>query len=84
MGYTDVWTDIDFYQEKHLHPTQKPVKLISRLINTSSNEGDIVLDPFSGSGTTQVCCIQLNRHYIGIEKDENYYNIAKDRIENGQ
>lgn len=80
MGYTDVWTDIDFYQEKHLHPTQKPIKLISRLILASSNEGDIVLDPFSGSGSTQVGCIQLNRHYIGIELDEKYYKISQERI----
>ena len=80
MGYTDVWTDIDFYKEKHLHPTQKPLKLILRLIMASSNEGDIVLDPFSGSGSTQIGCIKLNRHYIGIELDENYYNISIERI----
>lgn len=80
MGYTDVWTDIDFYKEKHLHPTQKPLKLIRRLIEASSNEGDIVLDPFSGAGSTQISSIQLNRHYIGIELDEGYYNIGLDRI----
>ena len=62
MGYTDVWTDIDFYKEKHLHPTQKPLKLIRRLIEASSNKGDIVLDPFSGAGSTQISSIQLNRH----------------------
>ncbi len=81
MGYTDVWTDIDFYKEKHLHPTQKPLKLIGRLIEASSNEGDIVLDPFSGVGSTQVSCIRLNRHYIGIELDENYYKIGLNRID---
>lgn len=80
MGYTDVWTDIDFYKEKHLHPTQKPLRLIRRLIEASSNEGDIVLDPFSGSGSTQVGCIQLNRHYIGIELDKAYYDIGLKRI----
>lgn len=80
MGYTDVWKDIDFYQEKHLHPTQKPLKLIRRLIEASSNEGDIVLDPFSGAGSTQVSSIQLNRHYIGIELDEKYYDIGLQRI----
>lgn len=80
MGYTDVWTDIDFYKEKHLHPTQKPLKLIRRLIETSSNEGDIVLDPFSGAGSTQISSIQLNRHYIGIELDEEYYRIGLQRI----
>lgn len=82
MGYTDVWTDIDFYKEKHLHPTQKPLKLMRRLICASSNEGDIVLDPFSGVGSTQISCIQLNRHYIGIELDENYYQIGVNRIKN--
>lgn len=80
MGYTDVWTDIDFYKEKHLHPTQKPLKLIRRLIEASSNEGDVVLDPFSGAGSTQLSSIQLKRHYIGIELDEGYYKIGLDRI----
>ncbi len=80
MGYTDVWTDIDFYKEKHLHPTQKPLKLIRRLIEASSNEGDVVLDPFSGAGSTQISSIQLNRHYIGIELDEKYYKIGLQRI----
>lgn len=81
LGYTDVWTDIDFYKEKHLHPTQKPLKLIRRLIEASSNEGDIVLDPFSGAGSTQLSSIQLKRHYIGIELDKEYYKIGLDRIE---
>ena len=80
IGYTDVWTDIDFYKEKHLHPTQKPLKLIRRLIEASSNEGDIVLDPFSGAGSTQISSIQLKRHYIGIELDEEYYKIGLQRI----
>ena len=84
MGYTDVWTDIDFYEEKHLHPTQKPIKLISRLIMASSNEGDIVLDPFSGAASTQIGCIRHNRHYIGIELDEGYYNIGLERIKQEQ
>jgi site-specific DNA-methyltransferase (adenine-specific) len=80
MGYTDVWTDINFYKEKRLHPTQKPLKLIKRLVEASSNPGDVVLDPFSGSGSTQVSCIQLHRHYIGIELDVSYYNIGLNRI----
>lgn len=80
MGYTDVWTDIDFYKEKHVHPTQKPLRLIRRLIEASSNEGDVVLDPFSGAGSTQISSIQLNRHYIGIELDEEYYRIGLNRI----
>ena len=84
MGYTDVWADIDFYKEKHLHPTQKPLKLIRRLIEASSNEGDVVLDPFSGAGSTQISSIQLKRHYIGIELDEGYYNIGLQRIKEEQ
>lgn len=82
IGYTDVWTDIDFYKEKHLHPTQKPLKLIRRLIEASSNEGDIVLDPFSGAGSTQISSIQLKRHYIGIELDEEYIKIGPRILEN--
>lgn len=81
MGYTDVWTDIDFYKEKRYHPTQKPVKLIERLIAASSNEGDIVLDPFSGCGSTQLSCIDLKRNYIAIELDKLYYETALKRIE---
>lgn len=64
-----------------LHPTQKPLELFEKLILVSSNEGDIVLDPFMGSGTTGVVCKNLNRNFIGIEKDTNYFNIAKNRIE---
>lgn len=81
MGFTDVWTDIDFYKERHLHPTQKPLKLVRRLIDASSNVGDLVLDPFSGSGTTQLCCKQSGRHYIGIEIDEKYYRIGLARLQ---
>lgn len=80
MGYTDVWTDIDFYKEKHRHPTQKPLKLIRRLIEASSNVNDVVLDPFSGSGSTMLGCLQTDRHYIGIELDEDYYNISLERL----
>lgn len=82
MGFTDVWDDIDFYSEKRYHPTQKPLKLIGRLIRASSNKGDIVLDPFSGAGSTQISCIRLERNYIGVELDEEYFNIAKTRINN--
>jgi len=81
MGITDVWDDIDFYEEERYHTTQKPVKLIERLINASTNEGDVVLDPFLGSGSTALACINLNRKYIGIEKEESYVKIAKERIE---
>ena len=62
------------------HPTQKPVALMEYLIKTYTNEGDIVLDNCMGSGTTGVACKNLNRKFIGIEMDEKYYNIAKNRI----
>lgn len=63
------------------HPSQKPEKLISHFVEILSNEGDIVLDPFMGSGTTGVCCKDLNRDFIGIEKEEEYFNIANQRME---
>lgn len=64
-----------------LHPTQKPVDLLEYLIRTYTNEGDLVLDFTMGSGSTGVACINTNRKFIGIEIDEKYFNIAKDRIE---
>lgn len=66
--------------EKGLHPTQKNVKLMEWLIKIHSNEKDIVLDPFMGSGTTGVACKNTNRNFIGIELDDKYFNIAKERI----
>ena len=66
----------------HLHPTQKPVALLEYLIKTYTNEGDLVLDNCMGSGSTGVACVNTNRSFIGIELDENYFNIAKERIEN--
>jgi DNA modification methylase len=84
MGVTDVWSDIDFYAEKRHHPTQKPVQLIERIINASSKEKMIVLDPFMGSGSTALACLNLNRYYVGIEKDEKYVKIAQQRIDEHQ
>ena len=66
-----------------LHPTQKPVALIEDLIKTYTNEGETVLDFTMGSGTTGVACANLDREFIGIEMDDNYFNIAKDRILQG-
>lgn len=63
------------------HPTQKPVALLEDLIQTYSNEGDTVLDFTMGSGSTGVACVNTNRHFICIELDEAYFNIAKKRIE---
>ena len=67
-----------------LHQNQKPVDLCKYLINKSSNENDVVLDCFMGSGSTGVACLQTNRNFIGIELDEKYYNIAKKRCSNYQ
>ena len=66
---------------KSSHPTVKPVEVIRDFILLSSNEGDVVLDSFMGSGTTGVACADLNRKFIGIELDENYFSIAKQRIQ---
>ena len=68
-------------QTNRLHPTQKPVALFEYLIRTYTNEGETVLDNCMGSGTTGVACKNLNRKFIGIEKDEKYFEIAKNRIE---
>ena len=62
------------------HPTEKPVELFEYLIKTYSNEKDIVIDCCAGSGTTAIACINTNRNYIVIEKDENYFKIIQDRI----
>ena len=67
-------------QKCALHPTQKPVALCEYLIKTYTNEGALVLDNCMGSGTTGVACKNTNRRFIGIEIDENYFNIAKQRI----
>ena len=64
-----------------VHPTQKPIELLEWLVNTYSNENDLVLDNTMGSGSTGVACRNLNRNFIGIEKDEKYFDIAKKRIE---
>ena len=66
---------------KALHPTQKPVELCEYLIRTYTNTGDLVLDNCMGSGTTGVACIRTNRNFIGIEKEDSYFEIAKKRIE---
>ena len=67
-----------------LHPTQKPIDLIEYLIKTYTEEEDLVLDFTMGSGSTGVACMNLDRKFIGIELDEKYFNIAKERIENNK
>ena len=80
----DVWTipAVQMHEKKFgYHPTQKPEALLERIIKACSNVGDTVLDPFSGSGTTCYVAKKLNRKYIGIEREKEYFNISKRRIE---
>jgi len=84
-GLGNVWVfSCPFWNSKgenaYLHPAQKPVAMIERLILLSSNEGDVVLDPFSGSGVTAVVCERLKRKYICIEKDEKYFSDSVKRL----
>ena len=67
--------------KKGVHPAEKPIELLERYIRVSSQENDVILDPFMGSGTTCVSALLNNRKFIGMEIDENYFNIAKKRIE---
>ena len=63
-----------------LHPTEKPVELMKIMVENSTNEGDVVLDPFMGSGSTGVACKETNRDFIGVEIDKNYFKVAEKRI----
>lgn len=80
MGVTDVWEDIDFYEEKRIHPTQKPLKVSNRLILASSNNGDLIYIPFAGSGSEIVSCINNNRNWIATEISKEYIEIIEGRI----
>lgn len=78
-------TTLYFSRDKSkVHPTQKPVALLEYLVKTYTNEGDTVLDFTMGSGSTGVACKNLNRDFIGIEKNDEYYDIAKNRIESAE
>jgi len=70
------------HAERTTHPTQKPVSVISTLILMCTNPGQKILDPFAGSGSTAIACIENDREYICIEKDKDYFEIMKNRIEN--
>ena len=72
------------HDNSKLHPTQKPVELMEYLIKTYTNANETVLDFTMGSGSTGVACVNTNRNFIGIEMDENYFNIATKRIEEAQ
>lgn len=84
---TNVWYDISpivpWSKERNGHPTQKPLQLMERCVTIWTNEGDTVLDFTMGSGTTGEACKNLNRKFIGIEKEEEYFKIAKERLESG-
>jgi site-specific DNA-methyltransferase (adenine-specific) len=69
-------------KSKKIHPTQKPVDLLEYLIKTYTNDGEVVLDNCMGSGSTGIACLNTNRKFIGIELDEKYFEMAKNRIEN--
>ena len=75
---TGVYDDRLIYPQ--VHPFQKPLTLMERLIRIYTNEGDTIFDPFMGSGTTGVACMNLNRNFIGCETNEEYFKIAKERI----
>lgn len=85
---SNLWTDISvpFWSmpENTDHPTQKPEKLLAKLILASTNEGDLILDPFAGSGTTAVVARKLGRHFVAIEKDEHYCLLTAKRLELSQ
>lgn len=70
--------------EKPEHPSPKPLPYMEKLIERTTKEGDTILDPFMGSGTTGVACVKLNRNFIGIEINPQYFEIAKRRIEDAQ
>lgn len=79
---TDLWRirRVSFTKSKR-HPAEKPVELMARMITNSSAAGDTVLDPFAGSATTGVACVNLDRNFIGYELDENFYEIARKRLD---
>ena len=79
--HCNVWDNIKWRDGKNYHPCQKPTSVLERMINTSSNAGAVVLDPFMGSGSTGVACINTGRNFIGIEKNDHYFEVAKKRIE---
>jgi site-specific DNA-methyltransferase (adenine-specific) len=81
---SNMWTDltVPFWSmpENTEHPTQKPEKLLAKIVLASSNKGDVVMDPFLGSGTTSVVAKKLGRRYVGIEIDETYACLAQKRL----
>ena len=79
---TDVWMFDKVSGKKQMHQNQKPVDLLEQCILKHSNENDVIFDGFMGSGSTGIACLNTNRKFIGVELDEKYFKIAKERIEN--
>lgn len=64
----------------NIHDSQKPIGLFQTMIENSSKEGEIILDPFMGCGTCAIACMRTNRHYLGFELDKKYFNLTNERI----
>ena len=81
---SNVWTDISplvpWSKERVKHPTQKPIQIMNRIIEIHSNKGNLVFDPFFGSGSTGISSFMLNRKFIGFECNKEYYNLSKKRL----
>ena len=82
-NHNNVWKSTGRNNGKQ-HPTQKPIDLMTRIIKTSSKEDGVILDPFMGSGSTGVACVNTNRNFIGIELDPTYFDISQKRIAEAQ
>jgi site-specific DNA-methyltransferase (adenine-specific) len=80
----DVMQYPKIHSSKLLHPTEKNIDMLELFIKNNSDKGQVILDPFIGSGSTGVACVNTGRKFIGIEMDEGYFNIAKNRIEETQ
>ena len=80
--HSDLWVSTRITGKQQLHQNQKPIDILEKAINSITDEGDVIFDGFMGSGSTGIACINTNRNFIGIELDKNYFNIAKERIEN--
>jgi site-specific DNA-methyltransferase (adenine-specific) len=74
------WNLNGIFKDGKIHPTQKPLSLVKELIQKTTRENDLILDCFSGSGTTALACCDLNRNFIAIEKDEKYYRLSVERL----
>ena len=81
---SDVWQFARVKPKEQTHQNQKPIDLLKQAIEKSSDEGAVVFDGFMGSGSTGVACVNTNRNFIGIELDEHYFEVAKNRIEQAQ